>query len=225
MPFSRRLDIFKKSFPNHHALLHNGGNIANAADDKEDNLQLLDYEEHRPEWKRAPNLFQERWNRNGKDERLGEIDFRNRIVGKGKDLLVVLVPLDYWVWVCSGDNMYEIFTGTPCLLTILNFRLTYLKTCSKDGLNVMDHLFKECAQWFIFLGRMITFACVRPPPFENQFWNGEVTPCNMRMMKFWELPACGQVVWNGWIACWCARGTGRGRRMSRWSSNSQSRHT
>ena len=150
-------------FPNDHALLHNGGNIANAADDKEDNLQLLDYEEHRPEWKRAPNLFQECWNRNGKDERLGEIIFRNKIagkgkdtgvrlseivvtnkiVGKGKDFLVVLVLLDYCVWVCSGDNMYEVYTGTPCLMTNLNFRLTYLKTCSKDGLNVMDHLSKS----------------------------------------------------------------------------------
>ena len=95
MPFSRRPDIFEKFSQITTAYCHNGGNIANAADDKEDNLQLLDYEEHRPEWKRAPNLFQECWNRNGKDERLGEIDFRNRIVGKGKDLLVVLVPLDY----------------------------------------------------------------------------------------------------------------------------------
>ena len=68
--------------------LHNGGNISNTTDDNGDNLVLLDCEEHRPKWKRAPNLFQECWNRNGKDERLGEINFRNTIVGKGKDVLV-----------------------------------------------------------------------------------------------------------------------------------------
>ena len=57
--------------------LHNGGNISNTTDDNDDNLELLDCEEHRPKWKRAPNLFQECRNRNGKDERLGEIAFRN----------------------------------------------------------------------------------------------------------------------------------------------------
>ena len=57
--------------------LHNGRHIANATDDKGDNLELLYGEEHRPKWERAPNLFQECWNRYGKDERLGEIAFRN----------------------------------------------------------------------------------------------------------------------------------------------------
>ena len=56
----------------HEKKLYNGRNIANAAEDKGDNLELLYGEEHRPKWKRAPNLFYECRNRNGKDEHLGE---------------------------------------------------------------------------------------------------------------------------------------------------------
>ena len=56
----------------HEKKLHNGRNIANAAEDKGDNLELLYGEEHRPKWKRAPNLFYECRNRNRKDEHLGE---------------------------------------------------------------------------------------------------------------------------------------------------------
>ena len=41
--------------------LHGGRNIAHPADDEDDNLELLDGEEHRPKWKGAQNLCPQCW--------------------------------------------------------------------------------------------------------------------------------------------------------------------
>ena len=53
--------------------LHDGRNIADSADDEDGDLELLYGDEDYPKWKRAPNLFQECWKRDGKNERLSKM--------------------------------------------------------------------------------------------------------------------------------------------------------
>ena len=53
--------------------LHDGRDISDDADAEDDDLELLNGDEHRPKGKGTPNLFQECWKRNGEAESLSEI--------------------------------------------------------------------------------------------------------------------------------------------------------